>query len=208
MKSLKIQGFTFIELIIVVSIMVIIWSISIWSFMKNVVTQDLKNNIYSSINVLKDIESDLWKNITDYEIKFYENKNYVEYNLNTLNNTVSFSGSYNEVNNILTWSLVWTWTNVVINVYHNNKVINKLTSLSALNSYKLTDFTWDYKFAFQVDSNAINTLWMVFFPTLDDEKTILTNSGFVLKSYLWQKDNTEITLDFDTLWEKTTIKYK
>lgn len=180
-------GFTFIEIIIVVSILIMISALSIDSFWKNFEKVSLWNEVNLLNNKISKLDNDILSNITDYKIYlftwtwwyfyYYENSLY-----KNINQFISI--------NWFTWKIT---TNDIskntldLNIYINWKK-NQNTSLSStwVFEYNFSNNS-DYMINSYIWSNNLNKIYLEYFSKIDKEKLIYLEEikDELLNSYTW-----------------------
>ena len=179
-KYLFKKAFTFIELIIVISIMILITTSSVFYFLDFVKNKE----VGQKIQILEDNLTKLDKDVSNYKIFDYE----VIFDINThswwyisyINNFDINNSQYIDSFNSLTWSWVikflWSWTGS-IKIYKKDKFIYKtwITSSDTINydfnqeiSYKIkSTLTWE----------TLNDIWINYYSedNLKPEKNNLLN---------------------------------
>ncbi len=205
--------FTFIEIIVSLSILLTISVFAISSFWNNFEKQSLWEELQFFKDNLDDLESWLWFKYTDYEVKIYLwNNYYYTTNKNYLTNFVNISSI-----NSTTWSIkINTWS-LDTYIYKDNMFLKTLTWSD---SYSIDILqTWNYKIENYFKNNKINDLFINNYININKQKNIalisINNSltWIIIKNSLWQKrqilDNNwqiiswDITLMFED--EKGTI---
>lgn len=156
-------GFTFVELLVVVAIIIIMTWFWVMSFFKNQSESLFYQEVQSINQVISNYDFNIWKTITDYEINFYEKKDfYVVYENNLYKNytqLVSFNSNTWTISN--NSNTTWSYT---LKIYENNKL--KTTQILSATWSFVYDFSWQANYTIEWDVNwttlnkiSINKFW-------------------------------------------------
>lgn len=204
--------FTFIELVVVIWILAITSNFVISSFFKNFDKQSLLSEA-NLINIkIWDLDNEIWKNITDYEL-FLHTWSFYYYTTNTfykdILNQVSFVGftwtfttNYSEA-----WDL---WSNN-LKIFFRNKILEE-QNISMTWSFE-KDFSkiWNYYLKFENENINLNDFFIEYFSQINENNQIIltsiidednnTYTWIIVKNWLWL--SREI---FDYFWNKIDKK--
>lgn len=173
-------GFTFIEILVAISILSIVSIFALSWFSRNFEIQSLNEELAFFQDTLKNIEKDVWKNITDYEIfinqgeiyYYTTNKNYSE---NT--QTILDFKSYTWIIQTSTWSdfLRIFSDNMLITSYSGSQIYEY--NFSPKTNYKIeTSNTW----------KKLNSLYIYHYKSINTSKNIyLKEIKNATNSYTW-----------------------
>lgn len=204
--------FTFIELVVVIWILAITSTFVISSFFRNFDKQSLLSEA-NLINIkIWDLDNEIWKNITDYEL-FLHTWSFYYYTTNIfykdILNQVSFEGftwvfttNYSEA-----WDL---WANN-LKIFFRNKMLEE-QNISITWSFQ-KDFSkiWNYYLKFENENINLNDFFIEYFSQINENNQIIltsiidednnTYTWIIVKNWLWL--SREI---FDFLWNKIDKK--
>lgn len=156
-------GFTFVELLVVVAIIIIMTWFWVMSFFKNQSESLFYQEVQSVNQLISNYDFNIWKTITDYEINFYEKKDfYVVYENNlykSYTQLVSFNSNTWTISN--NSNTTWSYT---LKIYENNKL--KTTQILSSTWSFVYDFSWQANYTIEWDVNwttlnkiSINKFW-------------------------------------------------
>ncbi|MDD5769375.1 MAG: type II secretion system protein [Candidatus Gracilibacteria bacterium] len=165
-------GFTFIEIIIVVSILIMISALSIDSFGKNFEKVSLGNEVNLLNNKISKLDNDILSNITDYKIYLFTGTGgYFYYYENSLYKNINQFISINGFTGKITTNDISKNT-LDLNIYINGKK-NQNTSLSSTGVFEYNfSNNSDYMINSYIGSNNLNKIYLEYFSKIDKEKLI------------------------------------
>lgn len=211
-------GFSFVEIIVVVSILAVISGFSITSMNTNFEKQALYSEVSNVKNTLKNLDDTLWKEITDYDLYlltgsryyYYTNKNY-----KTINQSVSLSGNnwtittndtiknsldlsifFNDkkINNYSfssTWSFSWSFTGTgkyKINTAYSDYDLNTIH----INSYTYFDTKKEINLSKIEDGSGNTYTWLIIKNSIGETRQYLSNAWIIISP--------PIKLSFEFKW--------
>lgn len=213
--------FSFVEIIISISLFIIIWIYAINSFGRNFDRQSLNNEL-NLLNVLiNDLDNDIWQNITDYELIFKKNLNNYQ---NSENNLYS-----NPKINYNSWTISTNDTinqNLNLKIYFDEKIIlDEIINSTWSLDYNFGDF-WKYIIVWNIDDKKLNKISINNFSNFDAKKIIFlteindfnsnTYTWIIIKNNMWWKKefsdldwvliNTWIVLKFESNWMESILE--
>ena len=162
--------FSFVEIIVVVSILAVISWFSITSMNTNFEKQALYSEVSNVKNTLKNLDDTLWKEITDYDFYLLTGSRYYYYtnrNYKTLNQSVSLSWN--------NWTIQTNDTiknSLDLNIFFNDKKVNNYSfsstgsfsgSFTSTGRYKMNTVYTDYD---------LNTIYINSYTYFDTKKDI------------------------------------
>ena len=200
-------AFTFIELLVVISILAILMTWSIAYFGDFADTMTLKNEL-SRIKDTIDIEN--WKiankEIFDYKIEFLQDKNYYLIYENVVLNDITIK--FDSLNSWIwsfsfSWVSSWTW---IIKYYKWYKFQKKKEI--AYNE----SFTWDlseknnYKITWSFSWKTLNTIIFDYYNYKENQDIKYIWSNKEITNILWKKDYSDLEFEFENdKWLKDKI---
>ena len=210
MKKIK-KWFSFIELIVVISIMAIVMWAWIAYFGDFVDSMKYKNELEKLKDNIRILENQvLEKEIFDYEVIFEKDKNYYLINENKAGNDINLKLNSIDSNSwIWTFSFSWVSSGTWIIKYYKWYKFKKALSIP----YNWT-FTWsflendNYKIVASFSGVMINTIYLKDYFSNDeldwDIKYIWTDK--TINNILWKKNYNDLELEFETdLWKKEKL---
>lgn len=210
--------FTFVELIVVIAIIWIIW---IWWFssffsseQKRTFSQDISMISQSILN----LDNNIWKDISDYQAKFFKDKNFYLVSTNNY-----YKSTLQDINFI---SYTWTIKNnsnsswyYQLDIFKNNKFIDSFV-LGWTWSLQY-DFSekWDYLIKWILGWKELNSIYVKFFPWEDyyNLKNIENSLTWIIikndfswnKQIIWNWNNIDkINLLFEKNWIEQNLEIK
>lgn len=201
-------AFTLVELIVVISIITLLTTSSVFYFFDFVKEQEISQKLTLIEDNLKDLDKKVKKyEIFDYELHFNTSNSwsYITY----INN---FDLKYNQTINlnswtwtvILSWASSWTW---IIKLYKKQKLfLNKERQWNNSNYLDLSNELY-YKIAWSFSGEILNDIHLNYFS--EENLYPENNDSFVL---IWIYDNENKTNDINPLiirniWWKKEITW-
>lgn len=192
--------FTFIEILVVISILAIVSAFSISSFNKGFERQSLKSEINIFADTIKNLDNDISVNITDYNLYLLTGSYYYYFTNNLYKNTTQSISFTSMSGSSFTWTIK---TNDIVKndmdlqIYFNTKKINT-TSISSTGSFFYNILTkWKYEFRSSIGELSLNPISLEFFSKTDIKKPIdvtsikdelwNTYTWVIIKNNLWKK---------------------
>ncbi len=222
MKKIRKFGFSLIELMVVVSIMTLVFSWTVFYFTKFIDETELKKNIANIKDSFDSLDEKINnREIFDYEIVLVKDKNFFYSNQNIFD--LDLVLDFEDLNNEGIWKFSFSWTNSgtwSIKYYKSYK-FQKEEDVGHNNYFtgSLEDY-WEYKIMWSFSWTELNTIIFNYFNEKKD--TILKNieywgnsnsSELKIKSILWKKifwddeSINEIILTFeDYSWRTEVLK--
>lgn len=198
--------FTFIEILVVISILAIVSAFSISSFNKGFERQSLKSEINIFADTIKNLDNEIWVSITDYNIYLLTGSYYYYYTNNLYKNTIQYISFTSMSGTSFTWTIQTNdtvKTDMDLQIYFNTKKINA-TSVSSTGAFLYNISTkWKYEFRSFIGELSLNPISLEFFSKTDIKKPIdvtsikddlwNTYTWVILKNNLWKKTFTTMT---------------
>lgn len=198
--------FTFIEILVVISILAIVSAFSISSFNKSFERQSLKSEINIFADTIKNLDNDIWVSITDYNLYILTGSYYYYYTNNLYKNTIQDISFTSMSGSSFTWMIKTNDTiknDMNLQIYFNTKKINT-TSVSSTGTFFYDISTkWKYEFKTFIGELSLNPISLEFFSKTDIKKPIdvmnikdefwNTYTWVIIKNNLWKKVFTTMT---------------
>lgn len=182
--------FTFIEILVVISILALVSSFSISSLNKGFEKQSLKSEINIFSDTIKNLDNDLGINITDYKLYLLTGSYYYYYTNNLYKNTTQYISFTSMSGSSFTWTIKTNDTlknDMRIDIYMNEKQ-NNSTNLSSTWEfiYKMSR-KWKYEFRSFIGASSLNQISLEFFSKTDIKKpiNIISIQDDIGNSYTW-----------------------
>lgn len=183
--------FTFIEVVVVVSIFAVIWIFWLTSLNKNFMEQNLNSEVSLLNQKIDNFNDNIWNSISDYKI-FINTGSFYYYYTNLL-----YSSKNQKI--LFNW---WTWvistndTNMndwQVNIYYNDKKVYSNMLSSTWTLQYLFSKTWSYLIKSYIWSEKINEIWVDYFSKFDNKLinlidiswTWITNTWFYITNRIW-----------------------
>jgi len=217
--------FTFVEIVLVISILVLTSTFAINEFSKNFEKQSILREI-NLINIkLSDLDKNVWKSITDYSLYLYT-WSFYHYTTNTFYKDILNEISFLWWTGTLKTNYIWSssWSNNA-KIFFKNKFLKEV-SLSFSGSLKM-DFSkvWNY-FIKSENTTKLNDIFINYFSQIDENKIIVLTSikdenensytWIIIKNGLWfsreildnnwNKIDTKIILTFENNWLEANLE--
>ncbi len=218
--------FTFIELVVVISILLLISGYTITSFSKNLDSQSLLSEV-NLINIKTSwLDKDIWKEITDYSL-YLQTGSFYYYTTNNY---------YRDILNEISF-LWWTWTLKINHTWietltNNVKILFKNKILSENNLFLTWTLQldvsqiWNYYIKTQNEKWTLNDIFINYFSQINEDRQINLASiidednnsytWIVIKNWLgqtkefydfsWNKIDKKIILTFENENTQTNLE--
>lgn len=121
-------GFTFIEILVVVAILSIVWMYSFGNFSARLSNQELDGTLSDFYDSLRQESKNLWHSTLDYTFDFFEGKNYYILYKNIGHSNISYQ--FDEISES-TGSISFSWasfSSLDLFFYENKKLIGNYSS--------------------------------------------------------------------------------
>lgn len=203
------NGFTFIEIVISITIFSLLSYFAVTSFQKNVVLQSSQENIASFLDIMDELDIQLWQNVSDYTLELWLWKIY-SYTKNTL--WLSYQQSL--IMNNLTGSIIAN-TGSFLKIIRNNELLLFTQTPSLSYTYSFLE-KWDYRIEGTFSGAHLNDLYINYFGFSKDNKDIelynindINNNSYswiVITNQLWQTKKI-LTLTWQVISSPITLSF-
>lgn len=201
MKKIK-KAFTFIEILITISMFAMVWYLSFSSFWKNIEIQNISSNLTNQLDFIFLFDKELWVNFTDYKITLEKDKNHIIYELDN-----NYKSQNQTITSVTDTQITFSNT-AYLKVFKDNKIeveswITNTENYYSDNEINIIDIETNYDYLIKTTKSweELNQVWIKFLKEISGLQTTI----YKFEDKNWNELSWPITI-YNTLWKNKIIK--